>query len=602
MADGLYDAMKNSAVGRAFTSYDAESRDAERSLVATKVNSFTSRLNLKRMKLFFAGIAEESVICSAVKSFVSMLLTALLKRYGVFFFTFGAYGAAVRILADYKRFSLSDLTAPEFILFAVMAAASLPMIFSHRRLSEALARGRASNFILFDLLGLRKETLEELPPHDGRFVPAFLFGTVCGVASYWVSPFSILLILAVPIASYTVLTTPESGLVALVVALPFAPPSYLGYVTIYVTFCFVLKLLRGKRTLLLDLKDYAVLLLAFQLLLAGGVSINPGRSFPFAVKMAFYVITYILVVNMIRSDKWLRCMRFAVVTAYAAVVAVGLAQMLSMSVPYLVGYTGAVSDSLTSVFSSPEVFATYISMTVFFVLAEFIGNGRFVRKLFILLLLIGGLVCLWKTGFPPALLACAAAAILFFMVYSNKSLFVFLALLVGVPVSGMVLPGNTLPVALRFTNAFSQYLAAHSAQWRASASMAGDYFWGGAGMGTFVALFPSYVNENIAYAANSGNIYLQLIIEIGFFGLLLFGIVVLLFAQHNFSLYASRGGGNGALVSIAGFSGVIAALIIGGFSYAWSDERMFLMFWIVMGISTAAGNLRVANGRRYYNS
>ena len=602
IADGLYDAMKHSAIGRAFTSYDAESRDAERSLVATKTSKLISRTGLKRLKLFLADRVEQSRVCAAIRTFVGYLMSAYVKRYGVFFLAFGGYGAAVYFLVNYAMQGMDALPVSYLVLYGVMIASAVPMLFSRSRLSAAFARGRLTGFIFFNLLGLRRDALPGFRGRGGRFGSAFLVGTVCGVVTFWVSPFRILFFAFAAVAAYVVLATPETGLVVTIVAIPFAPPSLLGYFVIFIFAAFLLKLFRGKRTLALDLKDYAIILLALQLVLAGAVSINPQRSFTFSVKMAFFVLIYILIVNMARSGKWIRCLKNAVILAYAVVSAVGLVQIFFSDSPYLAEYTGLTAGEVTSVFDSPETFAVFLSMGVFFVLAEFIGNGRPVRKLFMLMLLISGFVCIWKTQFTPALLACAAAGILFFMIYSNKSLFVFIALLVGVPVSGMMLPGNSVPVVVRFFRSISEYVAAHTAQWNAAASMAGDYFWGGAGMGTFVTLFPAYVNENIAYAENSGNIYLQFIIEIGFFGLLLFGIVVLLFAQHNFSLYASRGGGNESLDSVAGFAGVIAALIIGAFCYAWSDERMFLMFWVIMGISTAAGKLRVQNGRKYINT
>ena len=127
--------------------------------------------------------------------------------------------------------------------------------------------------------------------------------------------------------------------------------------------------------------------------------------------------------------------------------------------------------------------------------------------------------------------------------------------------------------------------------------MASDYVLSGSGVGTYPVLFQSYVNETLSHAANASNLYLQTVIEIGIFGLIVFLIVIMLFIQHSFSLFATHGGGKKTIVSAAGVSAVIAIMLIGLVAHVWVDCRIFLCFWLAMGIATANGNIHTASLR-----
>ena len=127
--------------------------------------------------------------------------------------------------------------------------------------------------------------------------------------------------------------------------------------------------------------------------------------------------------------------------------------------------------------------------------------------------------------------------------------------------------------------------------------MAGDFFWSGAGLGSFRTLFQQYANESVSYAVDSSNLYLQTTVDVGIFGLILFLSVMVLFTQHSFSLFAKYGGKR-MVETAAGFAGVTAVLLSGLADYVWADEKIFLTFWLVTGVAAASGNLVVESERK----
>ena len=65
-------------------------------------------------------------------------------------------------------------------------------------------------------------------------------------------------------------------------------------------------------------------------------------------------------------------------------------------------------------------------------------------------------------------------------------------------------------------------------------------------------------------------------------------------------VYKMRNQGE-AVVAIAGFVGILASLIMGLTDYIWYSPRLFLMFWLVMGLVNAYIRIGLAEISRSSN-
>ena len=282
MTDGLYDAVSKSAAGRWLTAYDAESRDAGRSLTASGAGAIAGRFNFKKIKLFFARAAERSVVAERFRTLLSRLASSYVRQYGVFAFAFGFYGILVYLLSNYAISDLGALPISYAVFDGFMLLVSFPMMTVKKTAAESICQSRICNLILFDLFGVRRESVTEYGKGEKRINFTFVLGTLAGLLTLFVSPFKMAEFLLAVAAGYMILTVPESGMILAVILIPAASTSLLGVLIIFTTVSFIIKALRGKRAFKLGLMDWTVVLFAATVLFGGVISLDPKSSFTYA--------------------------------------------------------------------------------------------------------------------------------------------------------------------------------------------------------------------------------------------------------------------------------------------------------------------------------
>lgn len=120
----------------------------------------------------------------------------------------------------------------------------------------------------------------------------------------------------------------------------------------------------------------------------------------------------------------------------------------------------------------------------------------------------------------------------------------------------------------------------------------------GVGEGAWREIYPDYTLPGIEAAPHSHNLYIQITLETGIFGILFFTIALFLVAKLAFSLF-SRISENGSdklernftvsrKLAIAGpLCGLLAVLIQGLTDNSWYNYRVYLMFWLMIGLIPA---------------
>lgn len=594
IADGLYDAMAKSATGRALTSYDNERMGARTSLIATKLSSLYHNLKIKSAKHFVARGIENSLFCEKVRSFFASVLNTSLRSLGVFFLAFGFYGVLMFLLTNYAIDRLPAVELSHLYVDVAVMLLSLPLIVLRKPLHQAFAESRLCNIFLFGLLGIRRERSDSALNCRGiASSTAFILGTFFGITTLIFPPIAVLSFFFTVAVGYIVLVSPESGIVLVAFLLPFVPSDFLGFLMIYIVISFCIKLMRGKRTLSLDLKDYAVLLFGAVVLLGGAFSIDK-LSFTYSVKLLSYLLAYILIVNLVRSRKWLERLKSAFVLSVIIAALFGIVGYITITSTHYLSEKSILGNEVSAFFDSSSVLALYLAVGFFFVIAELINNDNAIRKLFMMLMSIAVAVCLYLTDQPIVLLMTLISAALFFLIYSNRTIYLLLLSALILPVSRFIVPMSVNAEYDRLCAIASEQIAERLPIWQTSLYMMNDYLFSGCGVGSYRMLFSSYANETLGSATDSSNLYIQTIIDTGIFGLAVFLIVVFFFIQHSFGVFATEGGGKRTVFTAAGVAGVITLLLCGGVFHLWADTRIFLCMWLVMGISTSAGNLKLS--------
>ena len=126
--------------------------------------------------------------------------------------------------------------------------------------------------------------------------------------------------------------------------------------------------------------------------------------------------------------------------------------------------------------------------------------------------------------------------------------------------------------------------------------MAADYALTGIGVGesAFDRIYPYYSFAGIEKAPHAHNLFLQLFIEVGIFGFIVFLALLICLFQSGFSLAKHGADKEVRLIGCGALCGVLAALVQGMTDYVWYNYRVFFVFWLLIGFVAAARRIDYA--------
>ena len=607
----LYKKLASGLFGSIFTGYDRCMAAVQNSAAA----GYLRRLDLAGrffipMKRTIARGIENSVILQYLSGVIGRLLTCSMKVYGIFMFSATLYSVifylfkifyfmeqeeASSLLPTDSAFSAVD---PDVVLVLIlMLIASVAMIASRHTLVSALAASPVTRFVLLEIVGIRRESLDNRAAREGRFNIAFIAGLIFGLISMVTGPLIPLILIVGAAAALLVLASPEFGVVAIITVLPFAPTMGLVAAVLYTALCYFLKVLQGKRSIRFDLLDGIVLIFMLLMVSGGLVAASFASVKPMLVYVAF-MVGYFLVVNLIRSPEWFRRCLVGVVCSCTLVGLYGLYQNFFG----LVSQTWQDSDMFSTIegrvvstFENPNVLAEYLIMVLPLVLALFLNADQPKKKLS--MVIAGGIIggCLIYTWSRGAWLGFLIGIMIFLLMYSRHTMTLMLFGCLGIPFLPFVLPESITQRFLSIGNLGDSSTSYRVNIWRGVGKMIGDYWQTGVGIGTdsFRCVYPLYSLSGIESAPHSHNLYLQILVEIGIVGLAIFLVLLFFWAQSCFTLHRNEERRE-KLIPAALFCGLLAVLAQGMTDYIWYNYRVFLMFWLMLGLCAAARKILAA--------
>jgi putative inorganic carbon (HCO3(-)) transporter len=595
----VYNAASRSAVGGFLTSYDGDAP-------AFSLFSWVcEKLGLVRgisipVKRAIGGACERSLVMRAVRKIVRLGLHISVQVYGIGLFSAGMYTAIMYLIT---RFALGNADADILSLFIGTACAivSVPLMFSTQPLGEAIAVSRLGSFIFITVLGFRREVICDDAPAVGKNTVAFVAGILIGLSTYFISPLYMLAGTFALIAAYMLLSMPEIGVLALIAALPFLPTMIIAGLTVVTAVCYFLKFIRGKRVLRFELLDVTVLIFMLFTLCGGVFSINRALSLKPGLLYVCFIAGYFLVVNLIRTPEWSSRCIFALMLSAFAVAAIGVYENFfgQLSLTWIdAEMFEDIEGRVVSTFANPNVLAEYLILTFPFALSTLLSARRPAARLASLIATGTSALCLIYTWSRGAWLGLMLALLVFFLIYSRRTVMVLSFGLLAVPFLPLVLPST---VVTRFTsigNLADTSTAYRVHIWMGSLDMARDVLFSGlgSGMGVFAAVYPQYSLGGIEAAPHSHNLYLQLVIELGIFGLVAFLLAMVSFTRSVLSCRTRDTVTDRSqyLLAAAGLCAIIAFLAQGMTDYVWYNYRIYAMFWLVLGLTSAVARLVAA--------
>ncbi len=251
---------------------------------------------------------------------------------------------------------------------------------------------------------------------------------------------------------------------------------------------------------------------------------------------------------------------------------------------------GDIGSRVGSTFNNPNILGEYLIMMIPLALGVLWYRKKLPYKvIYVGILCIMG-ICMLLTFSRGAWLGLIVALVGFFVVRDKRLFILFLVALLVMP---FALPDSVMH---RFTSIGD--LSDTSSSYRmsiliGSLRMAGDYWLSGIGLGSqsFEAIYPKY-SLAAAYAHHSHNIYLQVILEMGAAGALVFMLIILVFARATLAQQGKTKDRFLSSIMIASCTGVGGYLVQGLVENIWYNYRVLHIFWVVVAVGLCA--LRLA--------
>lgn len=604
LATVIYRKLEAGLIGGIFTAYDRENEALQKSFI---LGNFTGEANgskgLLPLKRRISRGFEESIILGKIREKLHDMLYCQMKAYGLFTFSFALYSILAQLLKYFLNSGNSEYEFDVFSLITVvlMVIAAVGMISSRCTLAEAILGSRPASFLIIDVVGVRREILEKQEEHQGRLNQAFVLGTVFGVISYFTGPVVPIIGIFALTSAYLILQSPEFGVFAIITVLPFAPTMMLVAAVIYTAFCYVLKLICGKRSLKFDIMDVSVLLFMLLMIFGGIVAVSSGSIKPMLVYVTF-MTGYFLVVNLIRTTEWMKKCVIGLTASSVAVAFYGLYQNFFGTVEQTWQDSDMFSEiegRVVSTFENPNVLAEYLIMVIPLVFTVVL-LGRTHKGRFVGIISVASLVaCLVYTWSRGAWLGIILGMIVFLLMYSKNTMTAMFFGVLAIPLLPAILPSSIVSRFASIGNLSDSSTSYRVFIWRGVLNMLKDYAGTGIGIGydSFKLVYPAYAFSAIESAPHSHNLYLQIVTELGVIGLAVFLIFIFLYAQSSFSIHANDSRKE-KLISSALFCGIVSVLVQGMTDYIWYNYRVFLAFWLFIGLGVAMRKLLVYNSEK----
>lgn len=245
-----------------------------------------------------------------------------------------------------------------------------------------------------------------------------------------------------------------------------------------------------------------------------------------------------------------------------------------------------IRSRVGATFNNPNILGEYLIMMIPLGLAALWYRKKpFYKIVFMGMLALMG-ICMILTFSRGAWLGLLLALVSFFVVRDKR---LFILLLVVLLIMPVVLPQSIMN---RFTSIGNMQDTSSSYRMSilmGSLRMAQDYWVSGIGLGSqaFKAIYPKY-SLAAAYALHSHNIYLQVILETGIAGALIFALLIIVFIRAMLSQQGRAKDRFLSTLMIAACAGVGGYLVQGLVENIWYNYRVLLTFWVMLALGVSA--------------
>lgn len=352
--------------------------------------------------------------------------------------------------------------------------------------------------------------------------------------------------------------------------------------------CAILRLLNCQK-INLSFSDVAVLIFGGQILLSGFLGVGGAES-AFRAVLSFSFLAVAFCISLSADDKDRECAVSAIVAASAVSAVVGVWQIFKGG--YESGWLDSavfsgISVRVTSLFGNPNVYSAYLLLVIPFVFFRAVGAVVLKKKLLYFVLLALLVLCMVQTWSRGAWLGLALEFLVCVAFYRRRLVPYALLSLPAFAVTVSALSSDIRTRLLSIGDLSDTSVSYRISAWKGILRMLFDnkFFGIGYGESDFLAVYPLYAESGATAVRHSHSLYLQILTELGAGGLAVFCALIIA-AGFNIIRKQKQNG-----VSMAGTAAVLGVLLMGWADHIWYDQRIFCLFWLVIGLMRGKGSV-----------
>lgn len=385
------------------------------------------------------------------------------------------------------------------------------------------------------------------------------------------------------------------GLFAALILMPFVPTMAVVGMVMVSAAAFVLKLISNADFKLVKTPlDAPLAIFTLVMFISAATSFARGNSINIFLVYFAFVLSYYLAVNAVRTKRQL----FALITAMLfAGVGVALYGIYQHIFGFAEGTTWTDTDMfediatrVISTFGNPNVLGEYLLLLIPIGAGYILARPSSFNKLVSLAVTALLSLCMVYTYSRGNWIGLMVAIALFFMFYDGRIVWLGVIAMFFAP---LLLPQTVINRLMSVGDTADTSTSYRVYIWMGTISMLRDYWLCGVGLGTeaFNAIYPYYSYSGIV-APHSHNLYLQIITENGFLGIITF--LSIIFTYYRMSISAIVGMKNDKskrmlTATVTGLAaGMFGYLVQGMFDNVWYNYRIVFMFYIILALTACA--------------
>ncbi|MCC8159717.1 MAG: O-antigen ligase family protein [Oscillospiraceae bacterium] len=424
-----------------------------------------------------------------------------------------------------------------------------------------------------------------------RLFLALLVGLVTGAAM----SFSLIYGAVVPFALFgmiLVMYAPITGVYAAVFAAPFVPTMVLAGLCIWTALSLIIKSVTDKNfKWKFSGVGLCILIFLVVLLVSSLASFARMSSLKVWAMYLVFVGFYFVIVNMVKTREQLYGLFKFLAISGALVALYGIMQ-------YLFGWTTSnawideemFEDATMRVYSTlgnPNVFGEYLLLilpvsAVYMLKYKWKELSKWAYGAVFLVLAL----CLVLTQSRGCWIGFMISVVVFVTFYEGKWWGLIPIVMCILP---FVVPQSIVERLMSVGNMEDSSTSYRVYIWLGTLGMMKHYWLGGIGMGegAFSQVYP-FFSYNAITAPHSHNLFLQLLVEAGISGLLIFVIMQIVFVKKMSSVYRQFDKkSTDSMLALAVSSGVIGFLAQSMFDYTFYNYRVMAVFFMVIALGMA---------------